>query len=134
MPKLTDHVPSEGTILFVREMTAYGIVPEIIASRLGITLPTLNSMYKDEIRHASAELMAQISNSLVRAALNPKGGQPAVTAGIYLTKVLSRKLADLGSIDGPWDDGFGGTKESAKVALPPPRINVLPDNGRGPKK
>ena len=133
MPKLTEHEPNEGTQLFVREMTAYGITPDIIAGRLNITIPTLYSMYKEEIRHASAELMRQLGNSLVRQATNPKGGQPAVTAAIYLTKVLSRHGKALGIMENEWDDGFRTGKQEERLTKPTANYNVLPDNGRGPR-
>ena len=133
MPKLTEHSPTEHSRMYVREMTAIGFTTDVIADKLKITIPTLQSMYKEDMKHADADIMRKIANNLISIACNPKGGQPTVTAGIYLTKVLSRKNKAEKIMTLEWDDGFRTGKVEEKTSAPTTNYNVLPDNGRGPR-
>ena len=130
MPSPMKHEPTDASKAVVRELSAFGINEEQIAARLGLTVNSLKHYYADEIKRALPELIRQIAGNMARIAMNPKGGQPTVTAGIFMTKTLGKRAKKLNISDHGWDDGMGKSDDQTPVTATT-TYSVLPDNGRG---
>lgn len=131
MPVHMKHEPTDITRAVVTELSAFGINYEQIADRLNISVPSLKHYYGDELKRALPELIRMIAGNMARIAMNPKGGQPTVTAAIFMTKTLGKRAKKLKIADHGWDDGMG--KPDDGQAITTTTYHLLPDNGRGPK-
>ena len=71
------HEPSKETRAIVSNLTAFGIRQESIAKKIGISKPTLEKYYSDEIEHGTDNANAEVANTLFRMATS--GEHPAAT-------------------------------------------------------
>ena len=91
MAKLTGrppHQPTEATRKQVRALSAYGITQEEIGKVIGVSKPTLEKHYREELDRAQSEANAKVAESLFRKATGD--GAQAVTAAIFWLKTRAR--------------------------------------------
>lgn len=118
------HVPTKESRALVLALSGFGIEQKHIGIKIGINDKTLRKFYKTEIDTGTSEVIAQVAGSLFKKAMDPKGGMPSVTAGIWITKVRGKWRETIVQAH----EGDGGNM--AHISGP---VNVyLPDNGRDP--
>jgi hypothetical protein len=102
------HVPTEATRKQVKALAAYGVPQDEIGKVIGVSKPTLEKHYRDELDRAQSEANARVAESLFRKATGE--GAQSVTAAIFWLKTRAQwkepatdtnmKLSADGSIGG----------------------------------
>ncbi len=82
------HQPTEATRKQVKALSAYGIPQEEIGKVIGVSKPTLEKHYRDELDRAQSEVNAKVAESLFRKATGD--GAQAVTAAIFWLKTRAQ--------------------------------------------
>ncbi len=82
------HEPTEATRRQVKALAAYGIQQDEIGRVIGISKPTLEKHYRDELDRAEVEANAKVAESLFKKAMGD--GSQAVTAAIFWLKTRAR--------------------------------------------
>jgi hypothetical protein len=82
------HQPSEATRKQVQALAAYGVPQEEIGKVIGISKPTLERHYRQELDRGEVEANAKVAESLYRKATSD--GSQAVTAAIFWLKTRAR--------------------------------------------
>src|ERR671916_3535222 len=82
------HEPTEATRRQVRALAAYGIPQDEIGKVIGISKPTLERHYREELDRGEVEANAKVAESLFRKATGD--GAQSVTAAIFWLKTRAR--------------------------------------------
>lgn len=82
------HEPTESTRRQVKALAAYGIPQDEIGRVIGVSKPTLEKHYRDELDRAEVEANAKVAESLFRKAMGD--GSQSVTAAIFWLKTRAR--------------------------------------------
>jgi hypothetical protein len=82
------HEPTEATRKQVKALAAYGVPQDEIGRVIGISKPTLERHYRDELDRGEVEANAKVAESLFRKATGD--GAQAVTAAIFWLKTRAR--------------------------------------------
>ena len=82
------HQPTEATRKQVRALSAYGITQEEIGKVIGVSKPTLEKHYREELDRAQSEANAKVAESLFRKATGD--GAQSVTAAIFWPKTRAQ--------------------------------------------
>lgn len=82
------HQPTEATRKQVKALAAYGIPQEEIGRVIGVSKPTLERHYREELDRGELEANAKVAESLFRKATGE--GAQAVTAAIFWLKTRAR--------------------------------------------
>ncbi len=77
-----EHEPTQQTRNSVSQMASYGIIQDIIAKCIGISLPTLHKHYRHELDTAAANLTVLVANKLISNALDENN----ISAQIFYLK------------------------------------------------
>jgi hypothetical protein len=80
--------PTEALRRQVKALAAYGVPQEEIGRVIGISKPTLERHYRDELDRGEVEANAKVAESLFRKATGD--GAQAVTAAIFWLKTRAR--------------------------------------------
>jgi len=91
------HEPTDESRQRVKDLSAFGIRQESIASQLGITKPTLEKYYREELDHGLDEANAKVANTLY--AMATSGQHPAATFFWLKTRAKWRETDKDGSED-----------------------------------
>jgi DNA-binding XRE family transcriptional regulator len=83
-PGRRPHEPSEATRKQARALAAYGVPQDEIGKVIGVSKPTLEKHYREELDRAALEANAKVAESLFRKATGE--GAQAVTAAIFWLK------------------------------------------------
>ena len=83
-PGRRPHSPSETARKQVRALAAYGVPQDEIGKVIGVSKPTLEKHYREELDRAALEANARVAESLFRKATGD--GSQAVTAAIFWLK------------------------------------------------
>lgn len=105
------HKPTEQSRRQAKLLSGYGLTRDEIAAVIGISTPTLDKHYGEDLDAGAPELTAQVAQSLFRAATDKE--KPNVVAAIFWLKCRAG-----------WDDSGGKTagkkaqrqQEAAEVA------------------
>lgn len=84
------HEPTEQNRQIVEQLTAFGISQDDIAKMVGCTVKTLRARYRQELDQGTTKANAKVAAALFRAATNPEGGSPSITAAIFWLKTRAR--------------------------------------------
>jgi len=71
------HEPTNESRAIVSNLAAFGIRQESIARQLGISKPTLEKYYREELEHGLDDANAKVANTLFSMAVS--GEHPAAT-------------------------------------------------------
>jgi hypothetical protein len=71
------HEPNELSRQRVKDLSAFGIRQESIAKMVGVSVPTLEKYYRDELDTGLDEANAQVANTLFQMAIS--GQSPSST-------------------------------------------------------
>ena len=71
------HEPTNESRAIVSNLAAFGIRQESIARQLGISKPTLEKYYREELEHGLDDANAKVANTLFSMAIS--GEHPAAT-------------------------------------------------------
>src|SRR5919107_4365711 len=82
------HQPTEATRKQVKALAAYGVPQDEIGKVIGISKPTLERHYREELDRGEVEANAKVAESLFRKATGD--GAQAVTAAIFWLKTRAR--------------------------------------------
>jgi hypothetical protein len=82
------HAPTEALRRQVKALAAYGVPQDEIGRVIGISKPTLERHYRDELDRGEVEANAKVAESLFRKATGD--GAQAVTAAIFWLKTRAR--------------------------------------------
>jgi hypothetical protein len=82
------HPPSEATRKQVKALAAYGVPQEEIGKVIGISKPTLERHYRQELDRGEVEANAKVAESLYKKATGD--GSQSVTAAIFWLKTRAR--------------------------------------------
>ena len=82
------HQPTEATRKQVKALSAYGIPQDEIGKVIGVSKPTLEKHYRDELDRAQSEVNAKVAESLFRKATGD--GAQSVTAAIFWLKTRAQ--------------------------------------------
>jgi hypothetical protein len=82
------HQPTEATRKQVKALAAYGVPQEEIGKVIGISKPTLERHYREELDRGEVEANAKVAESLYRKATSD--GSQAVTAAMFWLKTRAR--------------------------------------------
>ncbi len=82
------HEPTEASRKQVKALSAYGIPQEEIGKVIGVSKPTLEKHYRDELDRAQSEVNAKVAESLFRKATGE--GAQSVTAAIFWLKTRAQ--------------------------------------------
>jgi hypothetical protein len=82
------HVPTEATRKQVKALAAYGVPQDEIGKVIGVSKPTLEKHYRDELDRAQSEANARVAESLFRKATGD--GAQSVTAAIFWLKTRAQ--------------------------------------------
>src|SRR3712207_5833975 len=82
------HQPTEATRKQVKALAAYGVPQDEIGKVIGISKPTLEKHYREELDRAAIEANARVAESLFRKATSE--GAQAVTAAIFWLKTRAQ--------------------------------------------
>ena len=82
------HQPTEATRKQVKALAAYGIPQEEIGKVVGVSKPTLERHYREELDRGELEANAKVAESLFKKATGD--GSQAVTAAIFWLKTRAR--------------------------------------------
>ena len=82
------HQPTEATRKQVKALAAYGVPQDEIGRVIGISKPTLERHYREELDRGEVEANAKVAESLFRKATGD--GAQSVTAAIFWLKTRAR--------------------------------------------
>ena len=82
------HEPTEASRKQVKAIAAYGVPQDEIGKVVGVSKPTLEKHYRDELDRAQSEVNAKVAESLFRKATGD--GAQAVTAAIFWLKTRAQ--------------------------------------------
>ena len=82
------HQPTEASRRQVRALAAYGIPQDEIATVVGISKPTLEKHYREELDNGHVKANVKVAENLYRKATGE--GREAVTAAIFWLKTRAR--------------------------------------------
>ncbi len=82
------HEPTEATRKQVKALAAYGVPQDEIGKVIGISKPTLEKHYREELDRAQIEANAKVAESLFRKAMGD--GAQSVTAAIFWLKTRAQ--------------------------------------------